>query len=78
METKKFVTNLKCGGCVAKIQPGLDAEAGISAWNVDLESPEKILSVTGDKVEVAHIQALFAEQGFQATEKRGFFRNIFG
>jgi copper chaperone len=78
METKKFVTNLKCGGCLAKVKPFLDEDTEISNWSVDLEAPEKLLTVTGEKVETAHIQAIFAAQGFSAEEKKGIFRKFFG
>jgi len=43
-----FKTNIKCGGCVSKVKPGLDAIKEIKSWNVDLASPERLLSVEGD------------------------------
>jgi copper chaperone len=69
METLQFKTNIKCGGCLAKVTPGLNTTAGTSAWTVDINNPEKILTVSSDKGLVAEdvIKAV-AEAGFVATK----------
>ena len=43
--TLKFKTNIKCMGCVAKVTPELDKQTFIANWNVDVASPDKILTV---------------------------------
>ncbi|TLU97345.1 MULTISPECIES: heavy-metal-associated domain-containing protein [Dyadobacter] len=48
MESLKFKTNIKCGGCVAKVTPGLNETAGVDQWEVDINNPEKILTVNSD------------------------------
>ncbi|HAC15862.1 MAG TPA: hypothetical protein DCE78_07960 [Bacteroidetes bacterium] len=45
MKTLKFKTNIKCSGCIATVTPHLNALDGVENWKVDLENPEKILSV---------------------------------
>lgn len=62
METKKFKTNIKCGSCVAKVTPGLDATAGKENWSVDLTSPDRVLTI------------LAGEEGkiMEALEKVGY------
>lgn len=45
METLRFKTSLKCGGCVKAITPGLENMNSIEKWSVDLESPDKVLAV---------------------------------
>lgn len=45
---QKFKTNIKCGGCIQKVKPGLDSLKEIISWNVDLESPDRILTVEGE------------------------------
>lgn len=65
METQKFKTNLKCGGCVAAIQKDLDAVAEIDTWEVDLISLDKILTVTGNATEEEIVNA-FAKAGYVA------------
>jgi copper chaperone len=48
METLLFKTNINCGGCIAKIAPVLNNEAGIQEWNVDTNVSTKTLTVKGD------------------------------
>jgi len=45
METLKFKTNIKCGGCIAGVTPFLNEVPAIDKWEVDLLNPEKILTV---------------------------------
>ena len=45
METLKFKTSLKCGGCINAIKPGLESLDLAGKWNVDLENADKTLSV---------------------------------
>lgn len=68
METKRFKTNAKCGGCSAKIGAALERH-GVSAgnWSVDLSSPEKVLSVESD-LDSAEIVRIVGEAGFRAEE----------
>jgi copper chaperone len=64
MEELKFKTTLKCGGCEEKITPGLNAIDEIEEWDVDLESEDKILTVTATKN--------IKEKIIKAVEKLGF------
>lgn len=45
METKKFKTNAKCDGCVAKIGEKLNKEPKIVNWSLDLNTSDKVLTV---------------------------------
>lgn len=58
MESFKFKTNIKCGGCVAKVTPGLNETAGVDQWEVDINNPEKILTVSYDGNEDSIISAV--------------------
>ncbi|MDQ6480908.1 hypothetical protein [Dyadobacter sp. LHD-138] len=49
METIKFKTNIKCGGCIAAVTPFLTAENGFDKWEVDLQSENRVLSVETGK-----------------------------
>nr|WP_294791054.1 cation transporter [uncultured Mucilaginibacter sp.] len=49
METLKFKTNIKCGGCIAAVTPTLDTLQGVTKWDVDTANPDKILTVTSDE-----------------------------
>lgn len=63
-QTLKFKTNINCSGCIAKVQPRLDAEKGISSWSVDTDNPEKILTVQTE-LSAADIISLIQMAGFK-------------
>ena len=46
METIKFKTTIKCSGCVATVTSVLDEKVGKGNWQVDIQSPEKFLTIT--------------------------------
>lgn len=48
MNVIKFKTSLKCGGCVNAIRPHLNKIKEIQNWEVDLDNPDKILSIYTD------------------------------
>lgn len=63
METLKFKTNIKCGGCIATVAPFLNEIKSISSWEVDTSSPDKVLTVEGTAGQ---------EQVIQTLEKAGY------
>lgn len=65
MQTLKFKTNIKCGGCVAGATPHLNGLTEVDTWQVDLESPDKILTVKGR-------EELQPQQVIQALDAAGF------
>lgn len=69
MENKelKFKTTLNCGGCIAKVKADLDTHSGITAWNVDTENADKILTVNSTGVTEAEIVTIIKSKGFEAT-----------
>ncbi|QHL88680.1 hypothetical protein GU926_15085 [Nibribacter ruber] len=58
MSTKKFKTNIKCGGCISTVTPILDKTPGIYKWEVDTNSPDKVLTIEGDATSDAVILAV--------------------
>lgn len=65
METNKFTTTIKCSGCVAKATPFLDEAVGTNNWEVDVNDPAKVLTVTGEADKGKIIRAL-EMAGFRA------------
>ncbi len=65
MKTLQFKTNIKCGGCVAKVSPHLNKTVGENKWKVDTLDPEKTLTVETDLDECI-IVADLKEAGFVA------------
>jgi copper chaperone len=66
MNTLKFKTNVKCGGCIATVTPHLNQAKGIISWNVDTNNPDKILSVESENVAPEEITAILNGVGYQA------------
>lgn len=62
---QKFKTNIKCGGCIQKVKPYLDGLKQIKTWNVDLNSPDRILIVDGEISGDMIIQAI-SNAGYRA------------
>ncbi|HKK67902.1 MAG TPA: hypothetical protein VJ946_06805 [Bacteroidales bacterium] len=67
METLKLKTTIKCNGCVNTVKPFLEDSNNISNWSVDLENPEKILTVAteGNENEVVD---LLHKAGYKAEK----------
>lgn len=66
MKTLKFKTNIKCAGCLAKVSPNLNKTAGEDNWEVDIQTPEKILTVASDDMDEDTIVSAVKEAGFNA------------
>ncbi len=66
MEVLKFKTNIKCSGCVAQVTDALNATAGTATWEVDVTSPEKLLTIVDSKATENDIIASVKAAGFTA------------
>lgn len=67
METLKFKTTIKCAGCVAQVTPFLNNGVGENNWEVDVQNPDKVLTITsGKKLEKNAIIETVKEAGFKA------------
>jgi copper chaperone len=64
MKTIRFKTNLKCGGCVKAITPGLESLNIIDTWSVDLETPDRILEIKAPED--------VSEQVIESVKKAGY------
>ena len=64
----KFMTNLRGPECIVSIAPYLDAVIGLQRWNVDLDNPEKILTVhVADPGHTKLVAAAIEKAGYTAT-----------
>jgi copper chaperone len=66
METVKFKTNIKCSGCVAGVTPALNEVAGEHNWEVNLQTTDRILTVTTDKANQQQIKEAVERAGYRA------------
>lgn len=55
-------SKIKCGGCVANIEKGLDGFAGITEIKVDIES--NVVNIKGSELDKAVIENKLAELGY--------------
>jgi copper chaperone len=85
MKTLKYKTNINCGNCVAKVKPFLDGHQNVSHWEVDTQTPDKILTVQGKDLRSQEVEKLIKEAGFEVKagplpEKggQGFLGKLFG
>ncbi|MBE9602709.1 heavy-metal-associated domain-containing protein [Pedobacter sp. MC2016-24] len=68
METLKFKTNIKCGGCIATVTPFLNKLPEISKWEVDTNNPDKVLTVEGnDELDAETVIDTLKSAGYVAT-----------
>lgn len=69
METAKFKTNIKCSGCIATVTPFLNKTVGENNWQVDLQAPEKVLTVNTDgTVNESEVIRSLQEAGYRAEK----------
>jgi len=69
-KTVKFKTSLKCGGCVAKITPLLNSMRNVAEWTVDLNTPERVLTVTLKDGDTIPVRKAVAGAGFKIEEMK--------
>ena len=67
MNTRKFKTNAKCGGCVAKIEASLSTAVSRDKWNIDLSVPERTLTIDCDLSDDEIVELVNAA-GFKAEK----------
>ncbi len=59
----QFKTNIHCNGCIRSVTGFINEVPGIEHWEVDLENPDKILTVEGNVTTQAIMDAV-QEAGF--------------
>ncbi len=67
METLKFKTNIKCGGCVATVTPHLNEAVGENNWQVDLADERRVLSVSAN-VSPAEVEEALKKAGYKGEK----------
>jgi copper chaperone len=60
-----FKTNLHCGNCINAITPFLNELDNVDFWQVDLENPNKTLTVELDDEDEASVMAAVQKAGYQ-------------
>ena len=68
MKILTFTSNIACNGCVSKVKPFLDELEGVTKWKVDIENPQKILSVQSNELSADQIQEAVIKAGYQLED----------
>ena len=61
-------TNIMCSSCIAKVTPTLNEIAGEANWKVDIQNPEKILTVNGRSITEEEVIKAVGKAGFKAVK----------
>ncbi|MGV3539751.1 MAG: heavy-metal-associated domain-containing protein [Rufibacter sp.] len=70
MELLKFKTNIDSQVAFAKVETLLDQQKAISQWDIDLESEDHILSVSGENLDPQKIENAVQQAGYQVEPLR--------
>ncbi|HEU5365287.1 MAG TPA: heavy-metal-associated domain-containing protein [Hanamia sp.] len=68
MNATELKTNIMCGSCIAKVTPVLNEKIGEGKWEVDIQNPNKILSVNNE--------SLTEDDIINAVEKAGYIAEV--
>jgi copper chaperone len=68
MKPIELKTNIMCSSCIAKVTPTLNDIAGEANWKVDIQNPEKILTVNGGSVTEEEVIKAVGKAGFKAVK----------
>lgn len=66
MNTLTFKTNIKCTGCLSKATPFLNQAAGEDNWDLDIQNPDKILTVISEGANPSAVKSAVEEAGYTA------------
>lgn len=59
MQVFKFKTNINCGNCIKRVTPFIEKINGVDKWEVDIDNPDKVLTVeTGSATKQDVIDAI--------------------
>lgn len=64
-----FKSNFKCQGCIDKVRETLNNHPQIGSWSIDLESPDKTLTILSS-LSNTELEMLIAQKGFKITQKQ--------
>ena len=60
-----FKSTINCHNCESKVAPFLDNDPGIISWEVDLDHPERFLTVETDSLDEDDITMLVRKAGYK-------------
>lgn len=70
MVTKRYKTNINCDNCVAKVRSYINGVHGVSNWEVDTTTKDKILTVNGENFKDEELKQAVEEAGFEVKARQ--------
>ena len=67
MENKLFKTNINCSSCKAKVADTLNELVGEDNWEVDTNTPIKLLTIDNEEVYANEITEALSKIGYSAA-----------
>jgi len=68
MEKISLKTDLSCKHCVMKVEPVLKNQPGIVDYSIDLEHPDKLVTITSENADIKDIISKFNAVGYSAEK----------
>jgi len=68
MERIILKTDLSCPHCVKKVEPVLKNEAGIVDYSIDLEHPDKLVTISSEGADLKAVISKFNAVGYSAEK----------
>jgi len=68
MDEIKLKTDLSCKHCIMKVEPILKNTEGVVAYSVDLDDPDRIVSISSEDADINSLIAEFKKAGYAAKK----------
>ena len=68
MEKVILKTDLSCKHCVMKVEPVLKSQPGIVDYSIDLEHPDKLVTIASEGADIKDVISKFNEVGYTAEK----------
>lgn len=68
MEKVVLKTDLSCKHCVMKVEPLLKSEQGVLEYSIDLENPDRLVTITSEGASIDSIIEKFGKAGYIAEQ----------
>ena len=68
MEKIILKTDLSCKHCVMKVEPILKNETGIMDYSIDLDHPDKLVTISSEGANIKDVITKFNAAGYKAEK----------
>ncbi len=68
MERVVLKTDLSCKHCVMKVEPVLKGDSGIVDYSINLEHPDKLITISSEGADISSVISGFKKAGYFAEK----------